>query len=110
MTKPKQFRLLLIALILASAGLSSLAQPAQPSRSEVLAAMKHATTFMVIRVGYRGGYVWAVSEDFSRRYGEVPARPTQIWVQDGTPLVGMTPSDAYDVTGDRFYLESARRR
>jgi hypothetical protein len=39
----------------------------------------------------------------------VPARATQIWVQDGTPLVGMTLLDAYDLTGDRFYLESARK-
>ena len=71
--------------------------------------MKKATQFMVEKVGYRGGYVWAVSEDFSRRYGEVPARKTQIWVQSGTPDVGMTLLDAYDVTHDPVYLDGARK-
>lgn len=80
-----------------------------PSKAEVLAAMKRATQFMVEKVGYRGGYVWAVSEDFSRRYGEVPARSTQIWVQSGTPDVGMTLLDAYDAVHDPVYLDAARR-
>jgi hypothetical protein len=80
-----------------------------PTSSDVQVAMKKATTFMVERVAYRGGYVWSVSEDFSRRYGEIPARSSQIWVQDGTPLVGMALLDAYDLTGDRYYLEAARK-
>jgi PelA/Pel-15E family pectate lyase len=103
--------LILIAASLAAGQLSGFAQTIapQPSKSEALAAMKKAATFMIEKVAYRGGYVWAVSEDFSRRYGEVPARKTQIWVQDGTPLVGMTLLDAYDATGDRFYLEGARK-
>ena len=79
------------------------------SKKAVLAAIKKASTFMVEKVAYRGGYVWAVSEDFSRRYGEVPARQSQIWVQDGTPLVGMTLLDAYDLTHDPFYLDGARK-
>ena len=33
--------------------------------------MKQATNFMTTKVAYRGGYVWSVSEDFKRRYGEV---------------------------------------
>jgi len=84
-------------------------QRAEPSLNEVLAAMKKATRFMVEKISYRGGYVWAVSEDFSRRYGEVPARSTQVWVQSGTPDVGMTLLDAYDVTHDPVYLDGARR-
>ena len=58
---------------------------AQPSRSDVEAAMKKATTFMAETVAYRGGYVWTVSEDLATRWGEIPARPSQIWVQAGTP-------------------------
>ncbi len=108
-----QVRLTLAATLLMAGQTSGRAQtPApqpQPSKSEALAAMKKAATFMTEKVAYRGGYVWAVSEDFSRRYGEVPARQTQIWVQDGTPLVGMALLDAYDLTGDRFYLDGARR-
>lgn len=58
----------------------------EPAKQEVLATMKKATQFMVDKVAYRGGYVWSVSEDFSRRDGEVPARNTQIWIQGGRPM------------------------
>jgi PelA/Pel-15E family pectate lyase len=75
----------------------------------VLAAMKKAATFMVDTVAYRGGYVWTVSEDRSKRWGEVPARPTQIWVHGGTPAVGMAFLDAYEATGDAYYLQAARK-
>src|SRR5436190_3048147 len=110
MLKLKQSRVLTITALLAVVYFCGLANiTAQPSRKVALDAMRQATTFMTTRVAYRGGYVWAVSEDFKRRYGEVPARPTQIWIQDGTPLVGMTFLDAYEVTGDRLYLESARQ-
>ena len=82
---------------------------AQPLRSEVEAAMKKATTFMAETVAYRGGYVWTVSEDLAVRWGEVPARPSQIWVQAATPMVGMALLDAYDATRDRYYLDAAKR-
>ena len=80
-----------------------------PSREEALAAMKRATAFIVEKVAYRGGYVWTVSDDLTKRWGEIPARPSQIWIQSGTPMVGETLLDAYEATGDRFYLESARK-
>lgn len=92
-----------------SPGPAPMRQMGEPSREAVLAAMKKSAQFMIEKVAYHGGYVWAVSEDFSRRYGEVPARQTQIWVQDGTPLVGMTLLDAYDATKDPLYLDGARK-
>ena len=77
MLKLKQSRVLTITALLAVVYFCGLANiTAQPSRKVVLDAMRQATTFMTTRVAYRGGYVWAVSEDFKRRYGEVPARPT----------------------------------
>ncbi len=82
---------------------------AQPSRGDVEAAMKKATTFMAETVAYRGGYVWTVSEDLATRWGEIPARPSQIWVQAGTPMVGMALLDAYEATHDRYYLDVAQR-
>jgi len=88
-----------------SAGLAA----AQPSRAEVADAMKRATAFMVDKVSLRGGYVWAVSEDLTRRWGEIPARPSQAWVQAGTPMVGMAYLEAYDATRDRFYLDAAKK-
>jgi PelA/Pel-15E family pectate lyase len=82
---------------------------AQPSRDEALSAMKKAATFMVDTVSLRGGYVWAVSEDLTRRWGEIPARPSQIWTQGGTPVVGAAFLDAYDATGDRLFLDAAKK-
>ncbi len=79
------------------------------SKQEVLSAMKKATEFFSTKVSNRGGYVWNVSEDFSKYYGEVPARKSQIWVQSGTPLVGMVYLDAYEATGDKFYLDAAQK-
>lgn len=80
-----------------------------PPKKDVQAAMKKAAQFMVEKVAYRGGYAWAVSDDLSRRWGEVPARETQIWVQSASPVVGMALLDAYDVTRDPLYLEGARK-
>ena len=97
------------AFVLLSLGWVSTAVAAPPSRDEVLAAMKRATTFMTEKASLRGGYVWTVSDDLTRRWGEIPARPSQIWVHAGTPLVGTTLLDAYEATGDRFYLDHARR-
>lgn len=82
---------------------------AAPSRADVTAAMTRATAFMVGQVATRGGYVWTVSEDLSTRWGEIPARPSQIWVQSGTPMVGMALLDAYEATSDVAFVEAARK-
>ena len=74
-----------------------------------MSAMKKATNFMTEKVSTRGGYVWSVSEDFSKQYGEIPARKSQIWIQSGTPMVGMAYLDAYDVTRDKVFLDAARK-
>jgi hypothetical protein len=94
---------LVLSLLVASA------VNAQPTRDEALAVMKRAATFMTETVAYRGGYVWAVSEDLKTRWGEVPARPSQVWVQAGTPMVGQALLDAWEATGDVYYLNAARR-
>jgi hypothetical protein len=99
---------LVLGLLLAAL-LSPLPAPAaEPARDEVLAAMKKASRFMRESVAVRGGHVWVVSEDLKRRWGEVPARPTQIWLQGGTESMGQAMLDAYEVTGDAFYLDAAR--
>jgi len=85
------------------------AQAAAPGRDEIQKAMKKAASFMADKVAVRGGYVWVVSEDLSQRWGEVPARPSQIWLQGGTERVGQVMLDAYQATGDRYYLDVARK-
>ena len=91
-------------------GLEHQKPAAQPSRAEVLAAMKRATTFMVERVSNRGGFVWAYSPDLSKRWGEMEARASMIWMQPpGTATVGHLLLDAYHATGDEYYYQAAER-
>lgn len=81
-----------------------------PKRTQVLDTMKRATTFMVEKVSTKGGYVWSYLPDFSRRWGEMEARPTMIWVQSpGTPEMGQLFLDAYHVTGDEYYYHAAEQ-
>nr|WP_330218136.1 pectate lyase [Phenylobacterium zucineum] len=80
------------------------------SRDQVLAAMKRATTFMVETAAYNGGYVWSYTPDFSRRWGELEAKPTMVWVQPpGTATMGHLFLDAYHATGDDYYYRAAER-
>ena len=82
----------------------------QPSRQQALDAMKRATTFMVERVSTQGGYVWSYLPDFSRRWGELEARDTMIWIQPpGTATMGHLFLDAYHATGDEYYYRAAQR-
>ena len=69
------------------------APAAEPSREQMLTTMKSAATFMSDEVALNGGHVWVVSEDLGQRWGEVPARPSQIWLQGGTERVGQNLSD-----------------
>jgi PelA/Pel-15E family pectate lyase len=79
-------------------------------RKAALATMKRATTFMVEKASYRGGYVWSYLADFSRRWGEMEAYETMIWVQPpGTATVGQLLLDAYEATGDDYYYLAAAR-
>ena len=80
----------------------------------MLETMKRATTFMVEKVSTNGGYVWSYLPDLSRRWGEMEARPTMIWIQPpGTATMGHLFLDAYHATGDEYYYRGrgeGRRR
>ncbi|MGA8205516.1 MAG: pectate lyase [Woeseiaceae bacterium] len=102
-------RLGVLISLLAIALWPTLGSAAQPTREEILAAMKKAAVFMGESVAVRGGYVWTVSEDLSQRWGELRARPSQIWLQGGTERVGQVMLDAYEATRDDYYLEVARK-
>jgi hypothetical protein len=81
-----------------------------PSRTEVESTMRKATQFMVEKVAYRGGYLWNYLPDFSRRWGEMEARETMIWLQPpGTSSMGHVFLDAYHATGDEYYYRAAEQ-
>jgi PelA/Pel-15E family pectate lyase len=86
--------------------------PAAPRRAQLpdaIAAMRRATRFMTERAAYRGGYVWTYLPDFSRRWGEMEATPTMIWVEGpGTPAMGHALLDAFHATGEAQHLAAAR--
>jgi hypothetical protein len=95
------------APMLTSAPALALPQAA-PDRSALLAAMKRATRFMVEEASVGGGYVWSALPDFSRRWGELEAAPTMIWVQPpGTATMGHLFLDAWRATGDEDYFAAA---
>lgn len=70
--------------------------------------MKRATRFMREQCAVNGGYVWAYATDFSRRWGEMEAFPSMIWIQPpGTATIGHLYLDCYHATGDEYFYESA---
>lgn len=98
--------------LLAAAMAMALIVPAhaEPSRGKMLDTMKRATRFMVEKVAYNGGYVWAYLPDMSRRWGEMEAYPSMVWVQPpGTPTMGHLFLDAYHATGDDYYYQAAEQ-
>jgi PelA/Pel-15E family pectate lyase len=87
------------------------AQPAAAqNRDDILRTMRRATQFMVEEASTNGGYVWSYLPDRSRRWGEIEARPSMIWVQPpGTATMGHIFLDAYHATGDDYYYHSAEQ-
>lgn len=86
--------------------------PAQPARlhSDAEQTMLKATQFMVEETSTNGGYVWYYLPDFSRRWGEMEAYKTMIWLQHpGTISMGHMFLDAYHTTGNEYYYRAAQK-
>lgn len=102
--------------LLLSAPIAMSARPVQaadivaaPDVAAILDTMKRATRFMVEEASVKGGYVWSYLPDFSRRWGELEASPTMIWVQPpGTATMGHLFLDAYAATSDEYYYNAAK--
>ncbi|NYI78831.1 pectate lyase [Nocardioides panzhihuensis] len=96
---------------LTTAGLTSSAAAATATSAEgVRDAMLRAATYMDETVSYEGAYVWSYRPDMSLTWGEMEARRTMCWVQPpGTPTVGHALLDAYASTGEKRFLDAARR-
>ncbi|MFT3783962.1 MAG: pectate lyase [Nibricoccus sp.] len=89
---------------------SPTAEPPAVSKESILRAMHQATDFMVSKVSTRGGYVWAYLPDLSRRWGELEAKASMIWIQPpGTGSMGHLFLDAYHATGDEYYYHAAEQ-
>ncbi len=100
------------ALVLSAALLPmpSLAAADPALRQQALDTMRKATRFMTEKVAYQGGYVWSYLPDMSRRWGEIEATPTMVWIQPpGTATVGHVFLDAYNATGDESYYKAAEQ-
>lgn len=90
-------------------GLFLFAQPPQLIR-KTQTVMKAATRYMMDSISLHGGFVWYYLPDKSRRWGEMEAYPSMIWVQDGgTVSVGNVLLDAYAATNDEAYYHWARQ-
>ena len=98
--------LIIVASLMGSAAFS---QNENLSRQAQQAMLK-ATKYMTEHVSTNGGYVWYYLPDLSRRWGEMEAYKTTIWVQDGgTVSAGFMLLDAYDATGDEYYYQAAEK-
>ena len=77
---------------------------------DALRTLKTAASYYYEQVASHGGYVYYYSVDLQQRWGEGKASPDTIFVQPpGTPTVGMAYLKAYQATGDKFYLDAARK-
>lgn len=84
-------------------------QAADFTQADAAAALKRAVEFYRTKVGYHGGYGYAVSADLAKREGESKITATQAWMQPpATPAVGMAYLEAYRLTGESYLLDAAR--
>lgn len=72
-------------------------------------AIYNSIKYLDENISVNGGYVWYYKTDLSRRWGELEAYPSMIWVQGGTVDMGNLFLDAYEVTKDEYYYNLAKR-
>lgn len=103
-------KLLIISALCLLAALPASGAKRKSTKDVALETMKAATTFMMDEVSCNGGFVWTYLPDFTRRWGEMEAKPTMAWTQGaGTPAVGNILLDAYHATGDEYYYQQAEK-
>lgn len=85
------------------------AQDLQELQAEVKDCMHKATGFMMDELSQNGGFVSSYLPDLSRRWGELEAYPSMIWIDGPTPAMGNILLDAWQVLGDEYYYRQAYR-
>ena len=71
--------------------------------------LRKAISFFHKRVSSHGGYLYRYSEDLTKGEGENRGDMKTVWIEPpGTPAVGLALLDAYDATGEQYYLDAAR--
>lgn len=99
---------LILLLILCTSTYAQKVKELTPEK--VIDAMKKSSDFMVNKVSTHGGYLWFYNEEMTEYYGEVPARPSQIWVQGpGTPAMGELFLKMYKTTGESCFLDYSKK-
>ena len=96
-----------------AAALLALAFSARAEQSDLggqaRVALRKAVEFYRTKVAAHGGYHFRYTADLSYGRSEHTETPHRVEVQrEGTPIVGMAYLDAYEATGDRYYLEAAQ--
>ncbi len=102
-----------IVIFLLLIGLSQHFAVAAPTKQEALAALRKAAEFYVTKVGneagYHGRYTVNLGSGESGKKGEwqISGSGPQT-TQGATPTVGMALLEAWEATGDRYFLKAAQ--
>ncbi|TWT62516.1 AGE family epimerase/isomerase [Rubinisphaera italica] len=81
---------------------------AQVEREQVLNTLERACDFYIENCSKHGGYDWRYSKNLKLTEGEAETDENTIWVQPpGTPAIGMSLLDAYELTGKEKYRDAA---
>ena len=98
---------LLLLFVLFGFSVCAAQSPLSTQASDV---MLRSTRYMVEEVSTNGGYVWFYTPDLSRRWGEMEAYKSMVWVQDaGTVDMGNLFLDAFAATGNEYYYGAAEK-
>ncbi len=101
-----------ICALVAVVGVSELesACAADPTSQQASRALQNAVEFFQRDVSASGGFLWRYSEDLALQEGEGIASNTTAWVQPpGTPSVGGALLFAHEQTGEKYFLDAARK-
>lgn len=78
--------------------------------NEIKKTIYYSVKYLDENISVEGGYVWYYKKDLTRRWGELEAYPSMIWVQGaGTVAMGHLFLDAYESTKDEYYYELAKK-